>query len=149
MADGKARDAFSKSLLADVAEAELPFYDDYSAALVPNARTEQAGVGFGLPPEVMGLIGIAAVAVGHAVYDLLASWVADVAEDIARKYLVDMGSAKLRAWLGASDGKLDDVLTSEGRLRILAVVEQESEAAGLSAEDTKRLKSAVLRRLGI
>jgi hypothetical protein len=144
------RDEFTQALLADVAPDETPLYATYSDALAQGDSSRRAGVGFGIPPEMMGVIGIAAVAVGHVIFDLILDWAKGFAGEILRKYVVDTGVEKLKAWLGApKETDLGGTLTAEGRLAVLAVVEKEAAAAGLSATDIVRLKESVLKRLGI
>lgn len=145
-----AKDQFSQALLGDAAPEETPLYATYADALTQGRESQGAGVGLGIPPEMAGAIGIVAVVLGHAIYDLVLDWAKDVVGDIVRKYVVDTGVAKLKSWLGApKEVELSGTLTAEGRLAILAIVEKEAAAAELSNDDTRKLKGIVLKRLGI
>lgn len=151
MTDGMSpKDSFSKVLLADAAPEEAPLYSTYADALAQNNSSRPVGVGLGIPPEMLGAIGIAAVAVGHMVYGVLLSWAKDVGEEVLEKYLVEKGLEKLKGWLDRPvETDLSKTLTAERKLAILAVVEQEASQANLSDDDTKKLKALVLERLGV
>ncbi|MGY3611417.1 hypothetical protein ACWGRJ_47120, partial [Bradyrhizobium sp. Lot11] len=74
----------------------------------------------------------------------------DTASEIAKKYVVDTGVEALKGWLERPDkASLDKVLTANGRLAILKVVEEDAKKARLSGKDTEKLKKSVLKRLGI
>lgn len=150
MSTTDARNQFIGLLLAETAPEELPLLETYVAAIDTPEGGRSAGKAFGIPPEWVGAIGIASVFVGQVVYDLLGEWVKDTASEIARKYLVDSGVEALKGWLKRPDkASLDKVLTADGQLAILKVIEEDAKKARLSRKDTEKLKKSVLKRLGI
>lgn len=150
MSTTDARNQFIGMLLAETAPEELLLLETYVAAIETAEASRSAGKGFGIPPEWVGAIGVASVFVGQVVYNLLGEWVKDTASEIAKKYVVDTGVEALKSWLERPDkASLDKVLTANGRLAILKVVEEDAKKARLSGKDTEKLKKSVLKRLGI
>lgn len=144
------RDQFSEALLSDAAPAEAQLYATYADAVTRGPEAARGGVGLGIPPELMGALGVAVVVTGHLVYDLIIDWAKDVVGEILKKYVVETGVAKLKEWLGTpKQNDLGNVLTADGKLAIMSVVEREALVAKLSADDTKALKDAVIKRLGL
>ncbi|WP_434732992.1 hypothetical protein NL154_16450 [Rhizobium sp. YTUHZ044] len=150
MSTKDARNQFIGMLLAETAPEELPLLETYVAAIDTAEAGRRAGKGLGIPPEWVGAIGVASVFVGQVVYNLLGEWVKDTASEIAKKYVVDTGVEALKGWLKRPDkASLDKVLTTDGRLAILKVVEEDATKARLSGKDTEKLKKSVLKRLGV
>ncbi|QWW71175.1 hypothetical protein [Rhizobium sp. WYJ-E13] len=150
MSTKDARNQFIGMLLAETAPEELPLLETYVAAIDTAEAGRRAGKGLGIPPEWVGAIGVASVFVGQVVYNVLGEWVKDTASEIAKKYVVDTGVEALKGWLKRPDkASLDKVLTTDGRLAILKVVEEDATKARLSRKDTEKLKKSVLKRLGV
>lgn len=137
---------FALSLLAEVAPQETEFVDAYEAAIDTAAANRRVGTGFGLPPELAGALGVAAVLVGRVVFEKLLEW----SGEVAKKFVVDTSVDRLKRWASApAKESLDGVLTSAGRLEILSIVDRDAERVGISNESKERLRRAVIKQLGL
>jgi hypothetical protein len=149
MPQSSAQKEFARALLKDVAPEEEEFLDAYEAALSKTGSGRKIGTGMGLPPEIAGALGMIAVLVSRSVFDKLLEWGGQLAVQIAKKFVVDTSVDKLKQWLLApGKSSLAGVLTAEGEIEILAIVQRDADAAGLSPDDTKKLKKAVISELG-
>lgn len=145
-----ARTEFARALLDEASPAEAEFFEAYEVATSGFERNRRAGTGMGLPPEVAGALGVVAVLVSHAVFDKLAQWAGDITGAIAKKFIVDAAVGKLKFWLLSPKTKgLAGVLTPQGRVEILGIVERDAKSADLSAEDTQKLLISTIEQLGI
>ncbi|NBJ10936.1 hypothetical protein [Microvirga arsenatis] len=150
MSDQTARQELSRALLRDVAPDEGEFFDVYDAAAANPTDDRLAGTGFGPPPEFAGLLGMAAVLVGQSIFDKVLEWSADLAGEVAKKVLTDAAAEQLKRWLRApAKESLGAVLTGAGKVEILAIVERDARAAGLSKDDQAKLLAAAARQLGL
>lgn len=146
MTKNAAQREFALSLLTEVAPDEAEFIDAYEAAIDTAAIDRRLGTGFGLPPELIGALGLAAVLVSQVVFDKLLEW----SGEVAKKFIVDTAVDRLKRWTGApAKESLDGVLTSAGRLEILAIVDRDAERLGISNDGKERLRSAVVKQLGL
>jgi len=64
---------FALSLLAEVAPQELEFAEAYEVAIDTASSNHRVGTGFGLPPDLAGALGVAAILVGRVVFEKLGS----------------------------------------------------------------------------
>ncbi|MDN2583768.1 hypothetical protein [Aquibium sp. ELW1220] len=146
MTEAGAQKEFALSLLTEVAPDEAEFVDAYEAAIDTAPANRRVGTGFGLPPELAGALGVAAVLVGRVIFDKLLEW----SGEVAKKFVVDTAADRLKRWIGApAKESLDGVLTSAGRLEILSIVDRDAERVGISAEGKERLRRAVIKQLGL
>src|SRR4030088_2621652 len=125
---------FARELLVEVAPDEEEFLDAYEAAAVSSgASARGCGTGMGLPPEMIGALGMVAVWISRSLFDKVLEWSGSMAAEIAKKFVVDTGVDKLKKWLLAPGTQsLAGVITAAGELEILAIVERDAQAAGLS-----------------
>ena len=150
MSDKSAQREFANALLVDVAPDEEEFLDAYEAAVTGVTGGRRIGTGMGLPPEMIGALGMVAVWISRSVFDRLLEWSGGMAAEIAKKFIVDTGVDKLKKWLLAPGKQsLAGVLTATGELEILAIVERDAQVAGLSRGDIDILQKAVVERLGL
>jgi hypothetical protein len=137
-------------LLQDVAPDEAEFLDAYQAAISSAAQKRRIGTGMGLPPEVMGAVGMVAVLVSRSVFEKIVEWAGTLAGEISKKFIVDASVEKVKQWLlEPSKHTLSGVLTPEGELEILAIVARDAQVAKLSTDDISKLKKSVIKRLGL
>ncbi|MFG1384338.1 hypothetical protein [Xanthobacter versatilis] len=150
MSDPTARQELTRALLRDVAPDEDEFFDAYEVAVASATADHSVGTGFGLPAELTGLIGLAAVLVGQSIFDKVLEWSADLASDVAKKVLTDAAAEKLKRWLRApATASLGGVLTAAGKVEILAIIERDASAASLSKDDKDKLMIATAKQLGL
>lgn len=137
---------FSLSLLTEVAPEEAEFVDAYEAAIETAAANRRIGTGFGLPPELAGALGVAAVLVSRVIFEKLLEW----SGEAVKKFVVDTAADRLKRWIESPKKEsLDGVLTSAGRLEILAIVDRDADQVGISLEGKERLRRAVIKQLGL
>ena len=150
MSQSSGQTEFARALLADVAPDEEEFLEAYQAAISDAASHRKIGTGLGLPPEIAGVLGMMAVLVSRSVFDKLVEWGEKLAIEIAKKFVVDTSVDTLKRWL-QDPGKvsLAGILTAEGELQILAIVERDAQSAKLSLDETNKLKKSVIKRLGL
>jgi hypothetical protein len=141
---------FARALLLDVAPDEEEFLDAYEAAVTGDVGGRRIGTGMGLPPEMIGALGMVAVWVSRSLFEKLLEWSGNMVTEIAKKSVVDTSVDKLKKWLLAPGKEsLAGVMTPAGELEILAIVERDAQAAGLSRDDVQKLQKAAIKRLGL
>lgn len=144
--ENRPRRELAISLLNEVAPEEAEFVDAYEAAIDIAPTERRIGTGFGLPPELAGTLGVAAVLVGRAIFEKLLDW----AGEAVKKFVVDSAVDRLKRWTNSPRGEtLNGVLTSAGRLEILSIVDRDAARVGISDEGKELLRRAVIRQLGL
>jgi hypothetical protein len=150
MSENDTRKEFGRALLGDVAPEAEEFAAAYEASLDIAETRRRIGTPFGLPPELAGALGMAAILVGRTVFEKLLEWGGALAGDVAKKVIVDTAVDRLKRWLAApSKENLTGVLTVDGQREILAIVDRDADRAGIAKDGKERLRQAVIIRLGI
>jgi hypothetical protein len=138
--------ALARALLAENAPEELEFFQEYVKAAEHKGHGGRLGPEWGIPEAAS--LGLALVATGLFLFEVLKSWTADLPKKTVEGFLVDRGKERLKAWLGSpKKEEITSIVTGKGRAEIMSILGRLIAEAKLSPRDAERLTKRVAGHL--